>query len=255
MTPAVSIHTVSSPLLAGLPGVGHAFATRAGGVSRGLYASLNCGLGSRDVRDDVLENRNRVREHLAAAALISPYQVHGTRAVEVTAPWEGTPPEADALVTQTPGLAIGILTADCGPLLFADGDAGVVACAHAGWKGARGNIMAATLAEMERLGARRERIRVALGPMISAQAYEVGPEFADHFADDPQALTPSARAGYFHLDLSGYLERMLRREGVKHSDSLNLCTCTDAARFFSYRRATHLGEADYGRQISAIVLR
>ena len=243
------------------PHIALGFFTREGGHSRGLFASLNCGMGSGDDKEVVRQNRG-----LAAAALgvteprlITAYQVHSPDVLVVDAPWAaGERPKADAMVTTTRGLALGVLTADCGPILFADAEAGVIAAAHAGWKGALAGVTGRTLDRMEELGARRGRITAVLGPMISASAYEVGPEFPARFIDEDGAnaryFAPSPRSGHAMFDLAGYLEARLRRDGTGHVVNLGLCTFHDEERFFSYRRATHRAERDYGRQISAIAL-
>jgi polyphenol oxidase len=252
---------VIAPALASLPGIRHGFFTRDGGVSTGVYEGLNCGLGSDDSRAAVIENRRRVAAHLGTSGgrLITCYQIHSADAVIATAPWtSGTVPKADAVVTATPGLAVGALAADCCPILFADPEAKVVAAAHAGWKGAVGGVVAGALAAMERLGAARHRIRAAFGPCISQASYEVGPEFqASVLARDPAAqeffVTPAA-SGRAHFDLPGYVARQLAKSGVGAVENVSSCTYRDESRFYSFRRTTHRKEPDYGRQISAIVV-
>lgn len=240
-------------------GVRHGFFTRAGGVSEGIYRGLNAGVGSQDARENVAENRARIAASLGVAPqnLLSLYQVHSPDALVVRAPFGSERPKADALVTDRPGLALGVLSADCGPVLFADADAGVVAAAHAGWKGALTGILESTIEAMERLGARRERIVAVLGPSIGPENYEVGPEFLDRFTAASAAnaawFTPSAKEGHALFDLNGYTLDRLSRAGVA-AHGVNRCTYADEDAFYSYRRATHRGEADYGRQISAIVL-
>lgn len=244
-----------------LPGIAHGFFTRQGGHSDGIFASLNCGLGSGDDRDCVLRNRAAVASSLGVAAegLITAHQVHSAEAVTVEEPWphEGRP-RADAMATRKPGIALAVLTADCGPVLFADGEAGVIGAAHAGWKGALAGVTESTLLAMERLGARRQRITAVIGPSISRLAYEVGPEFPAPFLEEDKSnrdfFRPSGRAGHTLFDLPGYLARRLAREGVGQIADLGLCTFGDEDRFYSYRRATHRSEKDYGRQISAIAL-
>lgn len=239
-------------------GIRHGFFTREGGVSRGIYASLNCGFGSQDRIEDVQENRARVAANLGAeiTMLITAHQVHSARAVIADTPW-GKNPEADAIVTNTPGLAIGVLTADCTPILFVDPQARVVGAAHAGWRGAKTGIIAATITAMESLGAERSRICAAIGPTISQEAYEVGPEFEDAFiADAPshkQYFQPNAH-NRSHFDLPGYCLDRLKDECVGFSENLSICTYGNDSLFFSYRRSTHKGEVDYGRQISAILI-
>lgn len=242
--------------------VAHGFFTREGGHSEGLFASLNCGLGSGDDKNLVQRNRARVAERVGVAPerLLTAFQVHSPDALAVDGPWPSDDrPRVDALVTATPGLAVGVLTADCGPVLFADAEAGVVGAAHAGWKGALGGVTTKTIEAMEQLGARRSRMVAVLGPMISQFAYEVGPEFAPRFiendASNMKYFAPSARAGHHMFDLAGYIVARLRSDGVGRVETLGLCTVEDERRFFSYRRTTHRREPDYGRQISAIALR
>ncbi len=256
------ISPITAPGLAALAGIGHGFYTRAGGASAGLYASLNCGAGSRDEPALVVENRARVASSLGTTRerLLSPYQIHSARAVHVDAPWpEGNRPDADGIVTATPGLAIGVLTADCAPVLFVDTEARVIGAAHAGWRGALSGVLAATLEAMIAIGARRSRVRAALGPAIGREAYEVGPELEAEFlaADGGHARffrRPEAGARP-RFDLQGFVMARLGSLGIAGSESVGLCTYTDESRFYSFRRATHRKEADYGRQISAIVLR
>lgn len=245
-----------------VPHIRHGFFTREGGVSKGIYASLNCGLGSNDDPDCVLENRARVAQELSVAPekLLNLYQVHSPDVVEVDAPWETEArPKADALVTREPNIGLGILTADCAPVLFADAQARVIGAAHAGWKGAFHGVLEATLDKMEEIGAHREHITAAIGPCISRDAYEVGPEFRQTFVDatiDNEVwFTPSAKDGHFMFDLPAYVRLRLERANVGAVVSLGLCTYQDEKRFFSYRRTTHRGEPGYGRQISAIMLR
>jgi len=247
--------------LARLPGLRHGFFTRRGGVSRGLYGSLNCGFGSADDKAAVAENRARVAAALggAAASVNTVHQVHGTQVVEATAPWQpGAAPRADALVSRTPGLVIGVLTADCAPVLLADAEAGVVGAAHAGWRGALSGVVAETVAAMAGLGAAPERIRAAVGPCIAQPSYQVGAELRQAFLDaDPTNVRwflPDAEAGRFRFDLAGFVAGRLRASGVGEVQDLALDTYADADAFFSYRRATHLGEPDYGRAVAAIVL-
>lgn len=240
--------------------VAHGFFGRAGGVSSGIFAALNCGPGSGDARADVVENRRRAAEALAPdAALLTLYQIHSGAAVVVTAPWNiGEGPHADAMATNLSGLALGILTADCAPVLLADAEAGVVGAAHAGWKGALGGVSDAAIAAMESLGARRARIAAAVGPCIGLENYEVGAEFRDRFleADSRNArfFAAGARAHHFHFDLEDYVVRRLTTAGIANVECLSACTYAREADFFSFRRATHRGETDYGRQVSAIVL-
>jgi len=255
---ADALAPVRSEALARLPGVAHAFFTREGGVSDGLYRGLNTGLGSRDERTRVLENRRRAAAHLGVAPdrLATPYQVHSADAVVVRDPWgPGLGPKADAVVTDRPGIAVGVGTADCGPILFADAEARVVGAAHAGWKGAFTGVVEATVEAMESLGARRGRIVAALGPTIAQAAYEVGPEFVERFGDaGARFFSPSTREGHAMFDLPAYILARLETAGVARAEWVGACTYADEARFFSYRRTTHRAEPDYGRLLSAIAL-
>ena len=247
--------------LAGLAGVHHAFFTREGGVSEGLYASLNGGIGSDDDRAHVTENRARMAAALgvAPAALLTAYQIHSPDVIIAEGPWtHQARPRADAIATRVPGLAIGVSTADCGPVLLADGEARVIAAAHAGWRGALDGVTDAAIAAMERLGAARERIVAAIGPMIRQPNYEVGGDLIDRFlAADPsndRFFRPAARSGHALFDLAGYVAARLTRAGVGRVDDLGVCTYAEPGRFFSFRRTTHRGEPDYGRHVNAIVL-
>jgi YfiH family protein len=240
--------------------VRHGFFGRAGGVSAGIYSSLNCGFGSSDDRAAVAENRARCATALGVApeALVTVHQVHGVACEQVTHPWEpADAPRADAMVTAQPGIALGILTADCCPILLADAEGGVVGAAHAGWKGAEAGVMDEVVAAMVRLGAARNRIVACVGPTIGLDSYEVGPEFRESFlAGDAEsgrffATTPNGRPRF---DLQGFVAARLGALGVAKVDRIEADTCADPERFFSYRRACHRGEADYGRQLSAIVL-
>jgi YfiH family protein len=251
---------IEAPALAALPKIRHAFFTRQGGVSEGIYASLNGGLGSSDNPAQVAENRRRMAEALDVVpdALISVYQVHSPDAVLVEGPWQAERPKADAMVTALPGLALGITTADCGPVLFADAQAGIIGAAHAGWRGAVTGVLESTLEAMERLGAARSRIVAVLGPTISQAAYEVGPEFVARFAQEAPGherfFRPSGKEGHAMFDLPGFIGARLEAAGVGEFTNLALCTYSDEERFFSYRRTTHRNEPDYGRLISAIAL-
>jgi YfiH family protein len=246
--------------LAALHRVRHGFFTRGGGVSDGVYASLNCGLGSSDERQRILANRARVAATLGAppAALATPFQVHGTEAIVVDAAWPADArPHADAVVTARPGIALGVGTADCGPVLLADPEAQVIGAAHAGWRGALAGILESAVAAMEGLGARRQRVVAALGPTISQANYEVGPEVVQRFletdAENRRFFAPAERAGHARFDLPGYIVHRLEAAGVAASSG-GQCTYADESRFFSFRRATHRGETDYGRQLSVIML-
>ncbi|KAA5602669.1 peptidoglycan editing factor PgeF [Blastochloris sulfoviridis] len=250
---------VTSPRLAVLGHVRHAFFTRQGGVSEGLYASLNGGQGSDDEPAHVRENRARMVAALGVPGpLVSVYQVHSPDVAVVAEPWEReAAPKADAMVTDRPGIALGITTADCGPVLFADPNAQVIGAAHAGWRGAVDGVIAATVEAMERLGARRSRILAAIGPLIRQPSYEVGPDFIArvreaHPLSERYFAAGTGDRAYF--DLPGFIRDRLAEAGVGEIEDLGLDTYADEARFFSYRRTTHRGEPDYGRLISAIAL-
>jgi YfiH family protein len=244
-----------------LSGIRHAFFTRSGGVSQGVYATLNGGVGSNDTPEQVAENRARMAVALGVAPdrLITPYQVHSADVVVVDEPWSAANrPRVDAVVTRTPKLAIGVSTADCGPLLFADTQARVIGAAHAGWRGAFTGVIEATIAAMEKLGADRARIGVALGPTIRQANYEVGPEFVERFlaadADNACYFTDSERPGHAMFDLTGYIAARAARAGIVNFEDVGLDTYAEPERFYSYRRSTHLKEPDYGRHINAIAL-
>jgi YfiH family protein len=256
MTQPLHAHT-----LAKLPGIRHAFFTRAGGVSGGIYASLNAGVGSNDDPGHVAENRAR----MAAALGVTPerfltcYQIHSPDVVVASEPWGAERrPRADAIVTTVPGLAIGVSTADCGPVLFADAQARVIGAAHAGWRGALGGVTDQTIAAMEKLGASRKRIVAAVGPMIRQKNYETGADLRDRFvAADPANMRffrAGARDGHFMFDLAGYVVARLAAAGVGTIEDVDACTYADDETFFSYRRMTHRGEPDYGRHVNAIGL-
>ncbi|WEX07889.1 peptidoglycan editing factor PgeF [Chelativorans sp. AA-79] len=249
-----------SPLLDGANGVRHGFFTRSGGVSEGIFGSLNVGLGSSDSPDAVRENRRRVAAWMGAPAehLVTVHQCHSAAVVVVDEAFPvNSRPNADAMVTRQPGLALGVLAADCGPVLFADGEARVVGAAHTGWKGALTGVLENTIAAMERLGASRERITAVLGPSISQENYEVGPEYIERFtsadAENARYFRLSGKPGHALFDLKLYTLDRLARAGVK-AGTLGRCTYAEEDNFFSYRRTTHRGEPDYGRQISAICL-
>lgn len=252
---------ILAPSLSGHNGISHGFFTREGGVSEGIYKGLNCGAGSHDNPDHVRDNRAHVAETLGVEPgnLITPYQVHSADVITVSEPFgpEGAP-QLDALVSATPGLAVGVLSADCGPLLFADPKNGIVGAAHSGWKGAFHNILGATMDEMERAGAERREIRVVLGPTISQKHYEVGPEFHARFMEMDSAyarfFVPSSRDGHHYFDLPGLIRLRAEQSDCAHYDDLALCTYADEDRFFSYRRTTHRGEDDYGRLLAGIAL-
>jgi YfiH family protein len=248
--------------LADLDGVQHRFFTRRGGVSDGLYSSLNCGYGSGDQPDNVRENRRRAAAEfdLGETDLLTLHQIHSTDVLTIGAERWTSPgaPKADALVTDRPGVALGVLAADCAPVLFADSDAQVVGAAHAGWKGALGGVVDTTIAAMEKLGARRDRIRAGIGPCIGRESYEVGPEFPAPFVAQDKAneafFRPASRVGHFMFDLAGYLVHRLTLAGVAVS-ATGHDTLAASDDFFSYRRNTLQGVRDYGRGLSAVALR
>ena len=241
--------------------VSHGFFTRQGGVSTGIFQGLNCGHGSDDKGEAVRQNRERVAQALsvAAASLVTVHQIHSAHVIHVRQAWSRhEAPKGDAMVTATPGLALGILTADCTPVLFADEDVGVIGAAHAGWKGALGGVLTATVQAMEGLGAQRGRITAIVGPCIAQASYEVGPEFLAAFLEQDASFgtyfTPSPKAGHHQFDLAGFVMARLEPLGLQRCHDLAMDTYADDALFYSYRRTCHLGESDYGRQISAITL-
>ncbi|MEM6665087.1 MAG: peptidoglycan editing factor PgeF [Pseudomonadota bacterium] len=244
-----------------LPHISHGFFTRIGGVSNGLYAGRNCGLGSDDDRAAVLENRALTAAQLGVAAdrLMTVYQVHSPTVLTVDTPFKGDPPEADGMVTTTPGLALGALAADCAPVLFAHREQPIIGACHAGWRGAIGGVTDAVVSQMESLGADRSGIVAIVGPTISSTNYEVGPKFAATFmeADTTNArfFRRSEKSGHAYFDLPGYLVARLGAGGLGTVAAVDACTYADPSRFFSYRRTTHRGEPDYGRQISAIAIK
>jgi polyphenol oxidase len=252
---------VRSPALTAVAGVRHGFFTRRHGFSTGLYASRNCGVGSNDKPESVRANRALAMSDLGLKpeALCTVYQVHGRDAITLTAPPDAAlRPKADGMVTRAPGLALGVLAADCAPVLFAHGAARVVGACHAGWRGALAGITDATIEGMEKAGARRDGIVAVVGPCISGKAYEVGPEFPPQFtsqdAGNIRFFTPSPKPGHFYFDLPGYVLARLKLAGVGTVADVQCDTLSDPERFFSYRRATLAGEPDYGRQLSAIAL-
>ncbi|MEQ8291058.1 MAG: peptidoglycan editing factor PgeF [Roseovarius sp.] len=236
----------------------HGFFTRKGGASSGVFSGLNCGMGSSDQADVVRINRTRAADALGVGPenLVNVHQVHSARVEVVEGPQEERP-KADGMVTKVPGLALAILTADCQPVLFADRQAGVIGAAHAGWRGALDGVLEETVEQMEALGATRRNIVAVIGPSISQQAYEVGPEFLDDFmADDPDnhRFFANGEGDRYLFDLPSFGLHRLRKAGVGHAEWTRHCTYSDAGRFYSYRRATHAGEADYGRLLAAIRL-
>jgi polyphenol oxidase len=244
------------------PGLRHAFFTREGGFSGGFFQSLNCGFGSGDAAETVARNRAIAMERLGffPDRLVTCCQTHSTTVVTVERPWpRDAAPRSDGLVTRAPGIALGILTADCAPILFEDAVARVIGAAHGGWRGALGGIIEATLDGMEALGARRTRIRAGIGPCIAQTSYEVGPEFPQKFLEHDQAsaayFAPAARTGHFLFNLPGYIERRLARAGVAAIERAARDTAAEDTHFFSYRRACLRGEPVYGRALSVIALR
>jgi polyphenol oxidase len=249
-----------SPLLSSIPGLRHAFFTRDGGVSDGVYGSLNGGLGSGDDPADVRENRRRMAEQMGVSPehLLNVHQVHSPDAVVATGPWQSpSRPKADAIVTRAEGLAIGVTTADCGPVLLVDPNARVIGAAHAGWKGALTGILESTIEAMEKLGAERSDTVAAIGPLIRQPSYEVGSEFVVRFieadADNAMFFLPAARDGHSMFDLAGFIRMRLENAGILMIDDLDIDTYSDE-RFYSYRRSVHRNEPDYGRHVHAIIL-
>jgi hypothetical protein len=252
--------TLESPLLSAIPGLRHAFFSREGGVSRGIYAGLNGGIGSNDDPAHVHENRRRMAEQMCVRPehLLTAFQIHSPDVAIASIPWDtATRPRADAIVTRTEGLAIGVTAADCGPVLLADPKARVIGAAHAGWKGALTGVVESTIEAMDKLGAERANIVAAIGPLIRQQSYEVGNEFVERFletdAENTLFFLPATREGHAMFDLAGFIRKRLENAGVFVVDDLGIDTYSDE-RFFSYRRSVHRKEADYGRHIHAIVL-
>jgi len=251
---------LDSPLLSALPRLRHGFFNREGGVSQGIYAALNGGTGSNDDPEKVAENRRRMARQMGVALehLLTAFQVHSADVAVASSPWDtASRPRADAIVTRTEGLAIGITAADCGPILFADPNARVIGAAHAGWKGALTGIVESTVGAMESLGADRTNIVAAIGPLIRQHSYEVGNEFVERFiesdAENSLFFVPATREGHAMFDLAGFIRSRLENAGVLIIDDIGIDTYSDP-RFFSYRRSVHRKEADYGRHIHAIVL-
>jgi polyphenol oxidase len=252
--------TFGSSLFAAIPGLRHAFFSREGGVSGGVYEGLNGGLGSNDDPAHVAENRRRMAEQMGVVPehLISAHQIHSPDAVVATGPWQnGTRPRADAIVTRTAGIAIGVTAADCGPILFADPAARVIGAAHAGWKGALTGVLESTIEAMEKLGADRSGMVAAIGPLIRQNSYEVGGEFVERFldadAENGVFFIPSVRSGHSMFDLAGFIRMRLENAGVLMIDDIGVDTYSDE-RFYSYRRSVHRKEPDYGRHVHAIAL-
>jgi len=241
------------------PQIAHGFFGRKGGVSQGIYASLNCGPGSGDARAEVVENRRRALAELGAKRLCTLYQIHSAETVTVTTPWDiENSPHADASATNLRGVALGVLTADCAPVLLADITAGVIGAAHAGWKGALGGVTDSVIAAMEKLGAARARIAAAIGPCIGRQSYEVDKVFRDGFVEADSGygafFVPGEREAFFRFDLESYVAMRLESAGVRNIARLGADTYAREDDFYSFRRATHRGESDYGRELSAIAL-
>lgn len=236
--------------------ISHGFFTRKGGVSTGIYASLNGGPGSDDDPAAISENRRRIAAHLGASHLLSLHQIHSDKVVTIREPWGEDPAQADAMVTDRPGIALAVLSADCAPVLLADSEARIIGAAHSGWRGALGGVLEATIAAMLPLGAARERITAVIGPAISQRAYEVGPEFVERFLDEDREngrFFAGGKGGRAMFDLPGFCLARLREAGVS-AEWVAHCTHSDPARFYSYRRACQLGEEDYGRLVAAITL-
>ncbi|WP_204113340.1 peptidoglycan editing factor PgeF [Shimia biformata] len=237
----------------------HGFFTRKGGASSGVFHGLNCGAGSSDQSDIVAINKRRVADAMEVLPenLVTIHQVHSADVVTIEEPIVGERPRADAVVTDKPGLALSILTADCQPVIFADREAGVIGAAHAGWRGALEGVLEATIEAMEKLGASRANITAVIGPTISQSAYEVGPEFLDAFLQDDAENTrffANGKSDRMHFDLPSYGLHRLRSAGIGHAEWTRHCTYSDPERFYSYRRSTHAKEADYGRLISSVRL-
>jgi YfiH family protein len=250
---------IKTPALSAIKGIRHGFFTRQGGHSSGLYASLNTGLGADEDNDVILKNRQIVANELGGREVVTPYQYHSAVALVVDQPWHwDKPPKADALVTRQKGIAIAVNTADCTPVLFADSKSGVVGVAHSGWQGTVSGVLEATVEAMTGLGSRAADIVVAIGPTISQANYEVGPEFVERFVkdnrDSAKFFVPAEKPGHAMFDLPGCVVDRLSRLGLAKTENLGLCTYGDEDRFFSYRRMTHRGEVDYGRQMSGICL-
>ncbi|MGQ0659911.1 peptidoglycan editing factor PgeF [Sphingosinicella sp.] len=252
----MKVEVIHADALAGVP---HGFLGRPGGVSTGHCEGLNTGFGADDGRDAVIENRRRAIEAVApGAALVTGHQIHSAEVVVATAPWpDDARPKADALVTDRPGLALGIVTADCAPVLLADRDAGVIGATHAGWKGAFAGVIGATVAAMEKLGADRSRIAAAVGPCIARKSYEVDEDFLRRFVEaepENERFFAPGREDHHQFDLEAYVLSRLAEAGVTRAEALGLDTYADSDRFFSFRRATHNSEPTYGRQLSLIAL-
>ena len=253
--------TTKASTLTDVRSIRHGFFQRGGGVSQDIYASLNCGRGSADAADAVAENRRLVAEYFGqdSGDFLTLYQIHSPKVTYVTDAWAADDaPQADAMVTKTPGLVLGILTADCAPVLFSDKTGTIIGAAHAGWRGAFGGVLEATVKEMVRQGAEENRISAAIGPCISQAAYEVGEDFRSTFLDvesgNAAFFIEGGREGHWQFDLVSYVAKRLRTLGVALETDTASCTYQNEARYFSYRRSTHRDEPDYGRQVSAIMI-
>ena len=252
--------TLESRRLSAIPGLRHGFFGREGGVSSGIYASLNGGIGSRDDPNHVVENRRRMAAAMGVAPshFLTVFQIHSPDVAVAEAPWDtASRPRADAIVTRTAGLAIGVTAADCGPVLFVDPRARVIGAAHAGWKGALSGVLESTVQAMEKLGAERSGIVAAIGPLIRQRSYEVGSEFVERFTDadaeNARFFVPSHRSGHAMFDLGGFIGMRLAQAGIPIIDDIGIDTYADE-RFYSYRRSVHRSEPDYGRHVHAIAL-
>ncbi len=256
-----SLPVIRSKTLSLAPEIEHGFFTRQGGISTGIYASLNCGYESGDKEENVTENRRLVSKYLSISlnSLISAYQVHGSDVVTVEKPWgRDNTPKADGMVTNRKGIALGILTADCAPVLFADPNQGIIGACHAGWRGALDGIIHSTVLAMEALGARPSSIKAVIGPCIAQKSYQVELDFLDQFVDrDPNFMQYFINDDKAHLrfDLRGFIELMIKRSGILFSETIGRDNCTATETLYSYRWTKHAGGNDYGRSISAIVLR
>jgi len=259
-----SLQPLSSPLLSDINAIHHGFFSRLGGVSTGLYRELNCGLGSNDDQKNIAENRRRVAAHLNVVPenFLNMYQIHSANVAVVEETWPTSKaPQVDAMVTSKTGIALSILTADCAPILFCDPENKVIAASHAGWKGALSGIIEQTIETMEKLGANRDKVRAAIGPCISQKNYEVGPEFKELFCTQNKLFinffspAPDQNSDRFFFDLPGFVTSKLHQNGVNFINQLSICTYENYGKYFSFRKSTHLIEPDYGRNVSAIVLR
>lgn len=257
--PVSNLNPVLCPKLSKIDKINHGFFTKKGGISKGIYKGLNTGLGSNDKRSDVLANRALIASYFTSPPqnLLSPYQIHSSKVETISKPFNDNPPQCDGLVTDNDTITLGILTADCGPVLFCDPIAGVIGACHSGWLGAASGILENTVQSMVKLGAKKTNIKASLGPTISQKNYEVGPEFIERLlqmeTENKQWFIPSENQGHAMFDLPGYIVNRLQKNGVDASWT-GQCTYADSGSFFSYRRSVHKNETDYGRQMSAIKL-